>query len=118
MAERWRKPATVLEIETSRQRTQTWVGDPRGEMEDYDLTLDEESTERVRLGYLCIDCLEPQETPFPEACSLCGYPMRSQQAEHFARTYRGIEVVGPSVSLADEIEMAQERASRLWTPGR
>lgn len=118
MTERWREPPTVLEAEPSLGRSVRFEGDDRGEMEDFDLTLDENTVERIRLGYICVDCLEPQQTPFPEACSLCGFPMLAEQVVRFARIYRGVEVLGPSVSIADEIERVNELGPRLWLPPR
>lgn len=115
--DRWRKPVTTLNIEVSRTRSCRFVGDDRGLMEEYEVTLDPESVERIRLGHVCINCFEPQQSPFPDECALCGYAIKTDQANQFALTYTGVERIGPRISLADEALMAAEQASRIWTPG-
>ena len=49
----------------------------------------DEDVDQVRLGYRCIRCWEPLEEAFPKNCPLCNFPMKSHQAEHFARVYKG-----------------------------
>lgn len=50
-----------------------------------------EDIERFRLGYVCINCFEPHEQPFPERCSLCKYPMKDKQPQEFQRAFKGVE---------------------------
>jgi hypothetical protein len=86
--------------------------------------LTDADTERVRLGYVCINCLEPHEQPYPEWC-ICSFPMRRAQDEAFERLYEPeAERVGPRTSLADEWEIAKDEVRRgrwarkgIWVPG-
>lgn len=105
MLERWRQPATVLELAPLEQGL--WLPDGRvqGELE---LTLDPESVDRLRSGFLCAKCLEPFEQAWPERCHVCGAPIRSEQAAYFAREHGGERYLGPSTTLADERERLRE----------
>lgn len=58
---------------------------------DYKARFDPESIERFRLGYVCLACMEPHESPFPERCSLCGYEMQERQLHDFSAKYQGTE---------------------------
>ena len=77
------------------------------------LTLCDEDVEMIRQGYKCIHCLENLDTAFPEACFLCGYPMKKLQAETFAKVFAG-HVPGARTGAdweaeADRIEARAER---------
>ena len=109
MRERWRRPAVVLEIEQLQQGI--WLPDGRVQGAAK-LVLDEESKERMRLGRLCAKCLEPFEHAWPVRCNVCGAPIRSEQAEFFAREYDGEERLGPSSTLEEEAATFRERAER------
>jgi len=104
--ERWRKPPVILGIEedpgfvTDEEDGRTFGG--------LRITTDAETTERIRLGYICARCFQVHEEPYPEQCSLCRFPMRSSQGEWFRRMFRGVEVVGSSLSLNDELERLKE----------
>lgn len=96
-------------------------GEPR---RDVRLILKDDDVKRLRLGYVCLKCLEPHQTPFPKLCKLCGYAMRERQSFDFSATYGGTEHVGPSTSVDEEIErMREDRArenhnpqSSIWLP--
>lgn len=122
-AERWRKPVIPLAVED----------DPHSATHDghvlragFNATFDAETIERFRQGYACMRCWEPQETPFPETCPLCRYPIRDRQREDFAAEFEGEKWIGPTTSLADEFErMVTEGEKRrhkpgssIWIPGR
>ena len=85
----------------------------------------EDDKERVRLGYVCIKCLNPHERPYPEECEICLLPMRALQDLLFLRLYVGEVNVGPSTTLEEEFEMLLEQAQRkrhnphahIWVPG-
>ena len=104
--ERWRRPAGILSIEE----------DPSFVEDEADgrtfggvrMTVTAETMERLRLGRLCAKCLEPQEEQFPERCSLCGFPIRSDQRQWFEHYFRGIELVGSRLNLDDELERLKE----------
>lgn len=77
-------------------------------------TLDPETTARVRLGYVCIDCMEPHEQAFPRKCSLCGFPMYEWQSAEFGRRYQGEERLKGAGIAEDMARMIdkEERAKR------
>lgn len=97
------------------------------------LHMDEESVERIRAGYVCIHCYEPQDEAFPEHCRIrqCRYPMRDKQARRFALEFKGTIRIGPQSTLETEeaamAEWAEKRAqaerdpilrpSQIWLPG-
>lgn len=87
---------------------------------------------KLRAGYYCARCYEPQDKPFPKECWLCKFPMSDKQSEFIAKGYRGNVRVGPSSSVEDEMAFMQEwqeredmkrrdeitRPSQIWLPGR
>jgi len=74
--------------------------------------LKESDVERVRLGYVCLMCLEPHRENHPKFCSICGFPMRAVQDEVFEHLYQGEVKVGPSTTLEEEWERAKESIER------
>jgi len=110
MSERWRQPARVLDIQQSPTQG-IWLPDGRvqGEVE---ITLALETIERMRTGFMCVKCFEPFEEAWPERCHVCGAPIRSKQAEHFAREFGGEVHLGPNTSLEEEIAGLPERAAK------
>ncbi len=71
--------------------------------------------EKIRLGYMCLKCMEPQERPFPEACAnpVCAYPMRRDQAHDFELEFMGTEqYVGDAQRDWEELERMDDRAER------
>jgi hypothetical protein len=62
---------------------------------------DEETVERMRLGYMCVKCQEPFEHPWPERCHVCGCPVRDKQAEYFAQEYAGVVDLSPKTPAYD-----------------
>lgn len=117
--DRWRKPVRVAAIEPSGNRVR--IGDR--EYADYDVTAPAEDIARMRHGYVCPHCMEPFETPFPEACCVCGLAGRDMP-EWFAATYGGEKWIGPRESLSDELERLKEEDDRksfrkeahIWLP--
>ena len=106
-AERWRQWEAPLRVEPARLDQGLWLPDGRV-LSEPEITWSAEQIERFRLGYKCMNCLEPQERPFPEKCSLCGYPMRTRQAEFFAAEFAGeIEIGGRDWDA--ELEGLEER---------
>jgi hypothetical protein len=120
-AERWRKPIRPVAVEDD-PSTVTFDGNVM--RAGYRATFDQETIERFRQGYACIRCWEPQETPFPEACSLCGYSMQALQRQHFQEEFEGERWFGPTTSLTDEYERMLENGQRrrhqpgssIWLP--
>jgi hypothetical protein len=87
------------------------------EFVDVTMALHAEDVERIRTGYVCIRCLEPQETPFPEVCGStlpdgetrwCNFPMRERQAAEFEQMYKGEVNLDGNVNVNDEIERMRE----------
>lgn len=85
----------------------------------------DEDVQQVRQGYRCINCWEPLEEGWPAVCPLCRYPIRAQQAEQFARVYKGYDPrlrTGADVDrIADEMEERAEmrafaRRNRISVP--
>jgi hypothetical protein len=81
-------------------------------MERHVFALTEEQVGRIKAGYTCVKCLEDYASPFPDACSVCGFPMREQQAAEFAKDFRGNIRFGPSTTLEEEYAIAEEMIQR------
>jgi hypothetical protein len=79
--ERWRKPCVPLKIEPVDLAVSLVDGRV---FRDYRMVFAKEDIERMRAGYVCVKCLEPHEHAWPERCSICGSPMRDEQARFFA----------------------------------
>lgn len=71
------------------------------------LTVTPEVSEQLRLGYRCANCMERFDIPWPRFCSFCGVNVREQQADFFARQFRGVEEFHPTDWDA-EIERMRE----------
>jgi hypothetical protein len=106
--ERWRKPAEILDVQQAQDQG-IWLPDGRvqGAVE---LTLSEETVERLRAGHLCAKCFEPFEQAWPERCHVCGAPIRSEQAEYFAKEFAGEVKLGGTEAIDDG--GIRERAER------
>jgi len=107
VSERWKKPATILDCVEG----DTLVSMPSGDlMIQANIAVDEETIVRMKQGYICMNCLEPQERPFPQMCSLCRYTMRERQLLDLANKYGSLKEVhiGSRVKLADEVERMRE----------
>lgn len=124
MTERWRKPVIPISIEESTDQIK--IEDGR-EYCHYEYSLRPEDVERIRLGYVCANtpCFEPHPEPFPEHCTVCGFPMRELQLIRFAREFVGDRWVGSRETLEDEFaRMTEDHArakhapgSSIWVPG-
>lgn len=74
-----------------------------------------EVVEKIRAGYQCLKCMEPQPTPFPAKCGnpFCEYPMRAHQGADFELEFNGTEqFVGDSQRDWEELERLAERSER------
>ena len=60
---------------------------------------------RMREGYVCIACKEDLDTPFPDECPVCHFPMRERQPERFAKEDEGTVWVGPTTTIEEELEV-------------
>jgi hypothetical protein len=108
MIARWAKPVIPLGVEEAgkvlRHNGHLW------NIPTY--ILEEDDVERVRLGYVCIMCLEPHEQPWPAFCTVCKFPVKPLQARVFEVMYLGEVAVGPSTTLEEEWEAAREAIER------
>jgi hypothetical protein len=108
-----------------RVRVDTRTGTRYQELE---LAYTEYDIGRIREGYCCIECGEAQTRAFPFACSVCAFPMRTEQSRQFGEQFAGVTTIGPSRSLADlraEDDEAKEKmrrrdegkpTNRIWLP--
>lgn len=71
-----------------------------------------EQVERIRQGYICIKCLEALDAAFPDQCPVCRFPMRLRQTEEFGKHFRGDIKFGPSTSIDEEYEIAEEQIAK------
>lgn len=108
MSERWATPVIPLGYEEVGKRL--IFGNRLWEFTQFVLSHDD--VERIRFGYVCIHCLEQHDQPYPVKCSICQFPMRAIQAQVFERLYAGEEQIGPSVTLGEEMGIAQEMVER------
>lgn len=76
------------------------------------VTLDRESTDRIRSGYACAKCLAVFDLQWPLHCPECGAPVRERQLEFFQREYGGVVHLGPKTSMADELAGLHERVAK------
>jgi hypothetical protein len=106
--ERWAKPVIPIGVEEAGRALM--YGGRLWDIPCY--ILEDDDVERVRLGYVCIMCLEQHERNHPEHCSVCRFPIRAIQDQVFETLYEGEVRVGPTTTLADEWEMAKEAIER------
>jgi len=117
LPERWAKPAKVIDAVEG----ETLVLMPSGEtMVQANVSVDSETLQRMFAGYVCMNCLEPQEEPFPEVCNAlklpdgtvvgCYYRMRERQLYDLAHKHGSLKEVkvGPRVNKADEMLRLRE----------
>jgi hypothetical protein len=82
----WQRPLVVLAVEPGDEYYEHPDGTIRRSTR---VTFDRESTERIRQGYACANCLEVFEEAWPVWCSFCRAPVRERQLEYFEREYGG-----------------------------
>lgn len=117
MSERWREPPAILDCVEG----DTLVQMPSGEtMVQANVAVDDETLQRMLQGYVCMNCLEPLEVPFPEVCEAltlpdgtpigCGYKVRERQHWDLLHKYGSLKEVqiGSRVKVADELERLRE----------
>lgn len=69
---------------------------------------------RMRAGYICAQCFEDLDVPFPDHCPVCGFAMRDDQAEYIAKRFVGDVWVGPQTSIEDEKAIMLEMRERAY----
>lgn len=110
MTERWRKPLKIAAVEPDPVGTLT-IGDRRYQNANVTLA-DPDDMRRLYQGYVCVQCQEPHEVPFPITCSLCGFPMRAEQARRLGIADKGEKWIGPRTTNDDELAMLEEESAR------
>jgi hypothetical protein len=98
----------VIDVESHPERSYLL---PDGRlMPDVVFTVTPEARERIRLGYMCCNCLEPFIDCWPENCGVCGFPVKERQMETIDRQmYDDPSVVAPGIPVDREMEYLQRR---------
>ena len=107
MIERWAIPVIPLGVEESHKAVE--IGGRVFSNKTF--ILKPEDVERVRLGYVCINCLEPHPYTWPERCKVCDFPIERFQERIFEALYEEVRV-GPSTTLEEEWEIAKEEVRK------
>lgn len=81
-------------------------------MRDASLRFNEETRNAIKAGNICLRCLEPQPTSFPDTCDLCGYPMRERQILDVAMEFEGEVHLGPTKPLREFADAQSERLEK------
>lgn len=108
---RWRKPVIPLSVTDEPTVINVDLGRETQEIRTRFTPAD---IERFRTGYCCLRCWEPHETPFPENCALCTYPMRSEQAEEFHRLFQGVERDKRAVNIEQGLDRVDDTHERRF----
>lgn len=111
IAQRWRKPVRPLAV--TDEPTKITVVNGR-ETQEVSTRLRPEDVDRIRLGYVCIHCWEPHESPFPENCSLCQYPMRDEQQKEFERCFGGTQRDPRAVRIEEGLDRVDDTHERRF----
>ena len=110
VVQRWRKPPTVMAVADDMSRVDYVTGRPTASIR---MRYHPDDVERLKLGYLCF-CGEPQETPFPDKCGVCGYPMRERQREDFEHAYGGVERDKRAVNIEQGLDRVDDTHERRF----
>lgn len=108
--ERWRQPVIPKAVE---ETPSAYSSDGHGWRKHLNWTLSPEDFARVKAGYVCVNCMEPHERPFPEKCIVCGFAMRKEQAAMVDWEYEGEKHLGPSTTMRQELDKLAEEKERL-----
>lgn len=108
--ERWRKPVEIVSIESDTGAVR--FGQDERLQRDYEVIVTEESYERMRTGYMCCQCYEPFERPFPAKCNVCNFQVASLQSKTLADAYLGETFLGSTETINDELERLAEDNER------
>lgn len=111
LIERWRKPVRPLAITEAPTVITTELG---RETQEVKTRFRPEDIERFRTGYCCLRCWEPHETPWPERCAVCRYPIRKEQAAEFARLFKGEERDPRAVRIEEGLDRVDDTHERRF----
>lgn len=109
--QRWKKPVKPLAVKDTYEWATADLGRPTL---DFTARFHPDDIDRIRLGYVCIRCWEPHESPMPEACSLCGYPMRAEQSVQFEKSFRGVERDPRAELIEKELDRVDDKHERNY----
>ena len=85
-------------------------------MPDAIFVVTDKAKERLRLGYMCCNCLEQFEQSFPERCRVCWFPVRAEQGWLLQKQmYTDYGVVSPGIPL-DRERAEMERSLHVVRP--
>ena len=112
---RWRKPVIPLAV-TDEPTRYTILNDR--EVLEISARFSKEDIERFRLGYCCINCWEPHESPFPEKCSLCSFPMKAKQMDVFLETFRGLQRDPRAVRIEEGLDRVDDTHERRFNKSK
>lgn len=109
LVERWRQPVIPLAVRDDETTVTTELGRPTLDLQ---ARFRMDDIHRFRLGYACLNCWEPHETPFPEACTLCGYPMRERQGSDFSLKFQGLERDPKALAIEKGLDRVDDNHER------
>ena len=75
-----------------------------GLMRGFSYTTDVDGWNRIRLGYVCVMCVQPHERTYPDECSICRFPMKSLQDKVAKEKFGGYRWIGSRIDMNDELE--------------
>ena len=83
---------------------------------DAEVIVSDDQLSQMMQGYLCANCYEPLDPPFPEVCPLpgCGFHVKRDQRHMLEQRYEGETQVGPSKATLDRLDNDLDRA--IWVP--
>jgi hypothetical protein len=113
ITKRWAEPVIPLAIEEETTHYNVING---REMLEISGRFKKKDIERMRLGYVCINCWEPHETPFPERCSMpkCRFQMKKYQLEVFNQTYAGLKRDPRALRIEEGLDRVDDTHERRF----
>ncbi len=111
MSDRWRNPVKPMAVDDDPEGVDFTAGRPT---QGIRYRLHPDDVARIKLGYVCLNCHEPHEVPFPPNCSVCSYPMQAQQQEDFARAFGGIERDRRAIAIEQGLDRVDDTHERRF----
>lgn len=111
IVERWRKPAVPMQVADDPSMIDDGVG---RFTQGIKFRLHPDDVERVRTGYVCMNCLEPHEAAWPPRCSVCGYPIRTQQPTDFQEAFGGVERDRKAQNIREGLDRVDDTHERRF----
>lgn len=111
MSDRWRRPVRFEYVGPTEEIE--LVGGRK--VAGAEIAVEDETWRRITAGYVCPECFEPHEHPFPTACPVCGLA-RPLAQEKVTRMFAGYIADGETYE-DEEARLAEENARRMHRPG-